>query len=326
MTTGIRPALRFRMDGTFLIAQLTDIHWRDGGPDDRRSRDLIERVLDTETPDLVAITGDAVEGAACRDPAVALREAVAPIEARGIPWAMCFGNHDDEGALSRLDLLRVQQALPCCLTERGPAALTGVGNYVLRVAGSRGDTLAAGLYFLDSGSYAETGPGDYAWIARDQIAWYLEQARRFDEERAAGSPGIARLPALAFFHLPLPEYENVWDLEPCRGRKLEAVCCPALDSGLFAALVETGDVMGVFVGHDHLNDFEGERHGIRLCYGRASGYSGYGRDDFARGARLVRLREGERGLETWLRLDDGAEVREGPVHPPRGRSARDEEA
>ncbi len=271
-----KPKLRFRTDGTFTIAQLTDIHWHNGEPEDLSSRALIEAVLEAERPDLVAFTGDVVGGYASHDPDEALRQAVAPVERRRVPWAMVFGNHDDEGRLSRLDLLRAQQALSSCLSERGPESVAGVGNYVLRISSARARALGAALYFLDSGGYAAAGPGHYAWIGRDQIAWYVRRARSLAAEYArapAYVPRAERLPALAFFHLPLPEYVDAWDFEPCRGSRGEPVCCPALNSGLFAALVESGDVMGTFVGHDHLNDFEGERHGIRLCYGRAGGFS-----------------------------------------------------
>lgn len=35
----------------------------------------------------------------------------------------------------------------------------------------------------------------------------------------------------------------------------EPVCDPQLNSGLFNAMLECGDVMGVFCGHDHNNDY-----------------------------------------------------------------------
>lgn len=321
-----RPPLRFRPDGTFTIVQLTDVHWHNGEEDDLRSRAMIERILDAEQPELVALTGDVVGGYDSRDPGEALRRVLAPLEERGLPWASAFGNHDDEGRLTRLELLDVQLEHRCCRTERGPEDLSGVGNFVLPVLGARGDVPEAALYFLDSGSYTETGVGSYAWFGRDQIAWYLSQARALQAAHAAGPDGPGRserLPALAFFHIPLPEYDEVWDHWPCRGSKHETVCAPAVNSGLFAALVEAGDMVGVFVGHDHVNDYEGELWGIRLCYGRCSGHSPYGLDGFQRGARVIRLREGRRDFETWLRLDDGSAVADLPVHEPRGRVLSD---
>ncbi len=315
--------LRFRPDGSFTIVQLTDVHWHNGEPDDLRSLALIERVLDAERPDLVALTGDIVGGYDSRDPGEAYRQVVAPMEARAIPWASVFGNHDDEGTLTRLELLAVQQACTWCLTERGPEDVTGVGNYLLRVRSSGSDRLAAALYWLDSGSYNSYGAGDYAWIAGDQIAWYRRTSRTLAMEYEALGDQL-RLPALAFFHIPIPEFNRLWDQHGCRGFKYEPVCGPSLNSGFFTAMLEAGDVMGAFVGHDHVNDFEGELHGIRLAYGRASGHSPYGRDAFQRGARVIRLREGARSFETWLRLDDGTKLSDPPLHEPNGRTLSDE--
>ncbi len=316
----LRAPLRFRDDGSFTIVQLTDLHWHDGGPEDLRTLDLVEMVLDLEKPDLVVLTGDVVGGYDSRDPGGGMRRVVAPIEARGLPWAFAFGNHDDEGPASRLELLAVLEEHDGGLVERGPEELPGAGHYVLRVRSSRGESLAAALYVLDSGGANDRGVGDYAWFSSAQVRWYLESAQALAAEYATTDPGSVRaerLPALAFFHIPLPEYEEVWKTRTCLGFRHETVCAPAVNSGLFAAFLEAGDVMGTFVGHDHLNDFEGELWGVRLCYGRAGGYGSYGRDGFRRGARVIRLREGERGFESWIRLDDGSAA-ERPLHEPEG--------
>lgn len=301
--------LRFREDGSFTIVQFTDTHFKNGEPADDQTAALMAAVLDAEQPDLVVYTGDMVEGRPSADPAAAVRLALAPVVGRGLPWAAVFGNHDDEGSLDRAALLAVQQSLPGCLSEAGPAELSGAGNYVLPVL--QGDRPAALLYFLDSNSYSETWLKGYGWIRRDQIAWYLATAQDW-RTRAGGEP----LPTLAFFHIPLPEYNEVWDLYECFGEKYEAVCSPRINSGFYAALHEMGDVLGTFVGHDHINDFVGDLHGIRLCYGRGTGYNTYGREGFARGARVIRLRAGVRDFDTWLRLEGGEQVTVQPRHAP----------
>jgi hypothetical protein len=164
------------------------------------------------------------------------------------------------------------------------------------------DTPPAVLYCLDSGAYAPDGIGGYAWIPANITNWYRDTSAEFAE--LYGEP----LNALAFFHIPFPEFETVWEKGLCVGVKQEEVCSPRLNSGLFTAMYECGDVSGVFVGHDHVNDYDGELHGIRLCYGRGSGYNTYGREGFPRGARVICLREGARGFETWLRLADGSRL------------------
>ncbi len=315
--------LRFRNDDTFTIVQFTDLHWQNGELEDQRTRALMERILDAERPDLVALTGDVIYGSECADPARSWREVVAPIEERAIPWAAVFGNHDDEGNLNRAALMDVQRACAHCLSEPGPVTLSGVGNYVLPVLAAGTESPAALLYFLDSRSYAPEAIGGYDWIAPDQIDWYRATSRRYAQAAAVSAPGHTAasqpLPALAFFHIPLPEYNEVWDFHPCRGVKYEEVCGPRLNTGLFAAFYEAGDVLGTFVGHDHVNDFEGALYGIRLAYGRASGYNTYGREGMERGARLIRLHAGRRTFDTWLHLDDGTIVTHQPEHAPQGR-------
>jgi predicted MPP superfamily phosphohydrolase len=303
--------LRFRADGAFTIAQFTDLHVQNGEPADAQTVALMADVLDAEQPDLAVLTGDVIDGKHSRDPAAAWRYAVAPLVGRGIPWAAVFGNHDDEGTMTRAELMALQRTLPYCLSQAGPADVSGVGNYVLPVRSAGGEKTAATLYFLDSNSYAETKIGGYGWVRRDQIAWYLQTAQAL-----AAANGGEPLPALAFFHIPLSEYNEAWDLHVCYGHKFEPVCCPLINTGFYAALHEAGDVMGTFVGHDHVNDFEGELYGIRLCYGRATGFNTYGRQGFTRGARLIQLREGVRDFRTWLRLEGGEVVTEQPQHEP----------
>lgn len=303
-------SLRFSEDGAFTIAVFEDVHWHNGGADDRRSAALMEAILDAEEPDLVVINGDLIHGSACHDPAQSWRDALQPVLERGLPWAATFGNHDDEGSLDRAALMAVQRALPNCLSAPGPATLSGVGNCVLPILTSSGEQAAAHLYLLDSHSYSRAPIGGYDWIKHDQVAWYLETTKRLRQEN-----GDQTLPALAFCHIPLPEFNEVWDYHTCYGVKGELICSPLINTGLFAAMVEVGDVLGLFVGHDHFNDFIGELHGIQLAFGRATGYGGYGSNSFERGARFVRLREGVRAFDSWLRLESGKAAQQ-PAHAP----------
>lgn len=109
---------------------------------------------------------------------------------------------------------------------------------------------------------------------------------------------------LAFFHVPVPEYIEVWDYEPCKGFNQERVCATDCNDGLFAAMVRGGAMRGVFVGHDHINDYEGTLHGIRLCYGRGSGYQCYGLEGYAKGARIIDIGGGA-DFESAIYLETG---------------------
>ncbi len=310
----MKNRLKFGDMRRFKIVQFTDIHWHNGESADQQSAALMEKVVHAESPDLIVLTGDILSGGGCDDASESLRQIAQILEQWNTPWAAVFGNHDDEGTATRDELMEVMQESALSLSEPGPVDVPGVGNYILTVQSSEGVDPAALLYFIDSGSYAPTDIGGYDWIRREQIAWFLGESAKFTA--SAGGP----LPALAFFHIPLPEYDEVWDFHTCYGAKYENVCPPQINTGFFAALHEAGDVMGTFVGHDHINDFWGDLHGIRLCYGRATGYNTYGREGFPRGARVVALQEGAHQFETWLHLDDGTVVHEQSEHTPLTRS------
>ena len=180
--------------------------------------------------------------------------------------------------------------------------MNGTGNYVLPIANEKGQKASALLYCMDSNAYTSIdGLGTYDWFDISQVDWYRKESDLWSEKNNS-SP----LPALAFFHIPLPEYSKAWDIAEKQriGVKSEAVCSPAFNSGMFAAMVHQGDVMGTFVGHDHINDYLVPFCGIALCYGRFSG-GGDTYGDLMNGGRVIVLKADKRNFETWLRLRNG---------------------
>ncbi|MFC3770218.1 metallophosphoesterase family protein [Paenibacillus sp. GCM10012303] len=311
-----KKKLQFRADGTFKIVQIADLHYEGGVPEDLRTIAAVQSVLEAERPDFVVFTGDAVKGNRCPDQLGQFLELLALPESYGIPYAFTFGNHDSEHDMcTREEMMEAASRRPLCYAEAGPDDVTGVGNYMVTVASAAdGEEPKAAFYFFDTGCSAPKHIiKSYAWLERNQVDWYIRQSEALTQR--SGEP----LPALAFFHIPLPEYNDVWDFHTCYGVKNENVGCPRLNTGMFAAMKQMGDVMGTFVGHDHTNDYWGDLYGIRLCYGRASGYNTVGGEEFARGSRVIRLREGERGFETWIRMADGSVVDEQPEHTAIGR-------
>ena len=161
-------------------------------------------------------------------------------------------------------------------------------------------TINYGLLCIDSHSYTQVKsvPG-YDWIKFDQIAWYREQSKTFTENNG-GTP----LPALAFFHIAIPEYKDALmeDKNRMFGCKAEMVCCPTTNSGFFTSVKECGDVMGMFVGHDHNNDYAVAYKEVLLAYGRYTGGNTVYNDLASNGARVIVLREGERKFDTYIRI------------------------
>ncbi len=300
-----KPMLTFDAQGRFTIVQFTDLHLKEGNEEDGSTMALVEQVLDAEKPQLVVLTGD-VLGASAR-PREIMTQCCRPMVERHIPWAVALGNHDDEGTHDRPGLMDIIVSLPYSVSQRGPKDIHGVSNYTVPVYSTNGQEKKWVLYFFDSNAYPpEKSLGSYDWIHVDQVHWYYETSKKL----AAENRGRV-YPGLAFFHIPLPEYERVLadGQADLAGYRYESICCPKFNSGLFTAMLERGDIKGTFVGHDHVNDFESSLHGIRLIYGRATGYSAYGREGFPRGGRVILLKADDpETFTTWLRLEGGAKV------------------
>jgi 3',5'-cyclic AMP phosphodiesterase CpdA len=294
---GQKGILHFNSAGEFKILQFTDTHLQHSVSDSVFK--LIKKIVEIEKPDLVVFTGDVTFQDSVYDLPVGLEKIFAGKE---IHWVVAFGNHDDEAGPSRKKLSALYQSLPFNLNATTPG-IKGETNFILPVTGNKGTNQAL-LYFFDSNAYnplKDKANGAYGWIEFSQIRWYRNQSASYTKKNK-GVP----VPSLAFFHIPLPEYNLVWEEDSiaCIGTKQEEVSCPPVNSGLYASMIECGDIMGVFVGHDHNNDYIGSLNGIALGYGRFSGANNtYGR--LMPGARVIVLKEGKREFETWIREKGG---------------------
>lgn len=293
--------LQFNKDGEFKIVQFTDVHFKYGNPASDIALQRIDEVLKAEQPDLVALTGDIVYSAPADTGLLTVLQRVA---AHKVPFVLTFGNHDDEQGLTRAQLYDLARTVPGCLMpERGKSPSP---DYTLTVKASDGKgTDRAVLYFFDSHAYSPLKDvKGYGWLTHRQVGRYMRQSAAFTKANG-GTP----LPALAFFHIPLPEYNQAASNENAIliGTRLEKACAPALNTGMFAAMKQAGDVMGMFVGHDHDNDYTVMWHGILLGYGRYTGGNTV-YNHLPNGARVIVLKEGRRSFDTWIDLEGGVQA------------------
>ncbi|OQR95611.1 hypothetical protein ACHHYP_00069, partial [Achlya hypogyna] len=200
---------------------------------------------------------------------------------------MVFGNHDEGPTLSRKDMLQYIATKPYSHTQLGPSWIGGAGNYEVHVAGPDGAPVFR-MYFLDTGVDGSVSP------AQNEFLRDLATAHRRED-----------IPAVLFYHIPIPEYNLHWGEQLKHGHKGEDVC-NGPQSGLLDTIVAMGDVKATFVGHDHLNDYCVERRGIHLCYGGGVGYgAAYGSATLPRSARVIQWRrsESQETITTWKQAD-----------------------
>jgi hypothetical protein len=176
----------------------------------------------------------------------------------------------------------------------------GVGNNMLPVYNQKGIAEKL-IYCMDSRSYSlakDRGVEGYGWFDQSQIRWFSES----NEKWLANNPNAQ---ALLFFHIPLPEYAQAFDHGEFKvGKRKEKECSPKINTGMFAEMVLQRNVLGTFVGHDHVNNYVAQLHNIALCYGYFSGGNSYGSRPL-NGARLILLEADKKTFTTWLRRMDG---------------------
>ncbi|KAF1800509.1 Metallo-dependent phosphatase-like protein [Mucor lusitanicus] len=311
--------LSFNENGEFKILQLADLHFtneegtcRDIPVDmdckgDATTIEYMEKLLDREKPDFVVFSGDNINGGGVSDARAATFKFAEPVVRRKIPWAVVFGNHDDENDLTREELLQVMRRMPYSLTQRGPVDLPGMGNYILKVFTdtTKAAAHAFTMYFLDSHAYPESDDQDgYDFIKSEQLDWIIHSASTFN--KLPSKPNAA-----AFFHIPIWDYHEESNTnQPIAklGDAREQVSSPKKNKiSALEAFKTAGDIKVTSCGHNHVNDYCLEKEGIQLCYAGGAGFGAYGAEHLGwpRRARVFMIGDFGSTIQTWKRTFNG---------------------
>ncbi len=273
------------------ILQLTDTHF--GSPKDSNkltdemTRKMIRKLVDEQKPDLIFHTGDFINN----DTAGVEHSAIGFMNDLGTPWSVVFGNHDHGVAQGSLPLNEYYSRFENHAT--GFSAVKGAREYCFRIDVRSGKAAPAfSLIGFNCGS-----PLTKMVVTESQIAWLREQ---LEVDAKAGH----RHPIIVMQHIPTIEFKTLYDDKAALGRQGETVCFESDLGAVFEVYRASGRVRGVFCGHDHVNDYIGNHKGVRLVYGRVTGWSGYG--DWQRGGRVIDLNLSTRSAKTRVVLPSGA--------------------
>ena len=284
-------AIRFGADGKLKVMHVTDTHLESKNVD--ASVWAIGVACDRENPDIVVITGDNVQNHNEADETKKLIDKLMSVfEQRDIPVAVTFGNHDSEsGAMSREELMAYYNTYSCSVSVDDGETLSGCGTYNIPILSSDGDEMKFNIWVFDSGDYDEEGR--YSCVQTDQVEWYKTKS---DELKAAN--GGKTVYSLAFQHIIVPEIYDVlkktdkkglfafehrytdgeyYHFDPEQdnhGILTETPCCGYYNFGQFDAMVEKGDVLAVFSGHEHMNAFSVKNQGIDITNSLSTRYNG----------------------------------------------------
>ena len=296
--------LKFR-DNKFRIMQIADVQDKTKVSPD--TINLINAALDKEKPDLVVYSGDQIWGypsfrGSKEKVEQALRAITAPVVERGIPFTICFGNHDRQVGVSNKEQFEIYKKIDGFVGE-DTEGIDGCANHCIEIADN--ESIKYLLYLIDSNTSLSVG---YDNVHKNQIEWYKATRDKYEKENGSV------IPSVVIQHIPVPEIDELltvvkkgtkgavqgfrnrageWyvlnrDKVNAGGFMKESPADPMENSGEFEAMAEKGDVKGIYFGHDHINSFNGKVRGIDLGYTQGAGFHVYG-PGLDRGVRMINL-------------------------------------
>ncbi len=299
------PKLRFHEDGKFSIMIFADV--QDDQDVEATTVALMNESLDKYKPDLVVYLGDNTVADGYDNQYQAIKTITEPCVTRNVPFAVVFGNHDQQTGVEKEELLKIYQSFGCLTYDDDPAVY-GCGNCNLPILSSDGSKTAYNLWFIDSGSSnPDESVGGYDYVREDQIKWYETKAAELKARN-----GGETVPAVNFQHIVIPEVYNLMyskipfgikrfnymgkNFFPVprpfsfKGVVLEPPCPPYVADGQADSWVSVGDIKAAFFGHDHINSYTTNYNGIDITSVPSVGCAAYS-NEIVRGAGLITLDE-----------------------------------
>jgi predicted MPP superfamily phosphohydrolase len=254
------------------ILQLTDLHLTYGFDYlDRKTYKLIDTIIKQEKPDLIVFTGDLVMSIYAK---FLIKDFIKKIDKYNIPFTFTFGNHEMEYHTMEQIVNSIKRVKTKNLIFHQGEKLSddnthGYSNFKIKINLTNRSFY---IYMLDTKANRKDNvisDNKYDYLSLEQVDWFYRQAKLDDGKN------------LVFMHIPLVEYLDY------EGIPNETIWTQGKNTGLFSKLVEVGKTLGVFVGHDHTNEFEFYKDNIMLAYGRNSGYNAYGTNK--KGGRIIMI-------------------------------------
>ncbi len=258
----------------FKILQIADLHF--GIETDIGAQlEILKSNIRNEKPDLIILTGDnfmyATKGIVRALVSALNEECRLLTEERGgrlTKFTLTFGNHDNQGDYPRYF---INEVVSSYATEDGDEIkdskfaafidfpddnIFGLTNFYIDLVDDRTKTrgevdVKYRVHIIDSNTYHFVGPDyDYDVIHEDQLNHAISiRKNATDDKDYIG---------LAFFHIPLYEYQEAWEQykasggESGVGKYNEDVLHGYENNGSYEKLREAG-IVSFFCGHDHIN-------------------------------------------------------------------------
>ena len=272
-------SLNYKSD--FKILQLTDLHIADKDNQDLHYK-FMDLTINDAKADMIVVTGDLFTFTS-KSTAIRLFDY---LDSKGLPWTVCFGNHDEQCYFS-VDWLTnylTNYGSHCMFKDIQDDNVNGNCNFVINLM--EDNKVHDQLFIMDSNRYTFGEYFGYDCFHKDQIKWYEDMIDYTTEQN-----GGVVVPSLMFYHIPLPEINDAWEKgAKIYGEKREKACPPDKDFGFFEVIKNKGSTKAMFFGHDHVNNFEADYEGVKFCYGIKSTDRIYHAEDML-GGQVITIKD-----------------------------------
>ncbi|KAF9525232.1 Metallo-dependent phosphatase-like protein [Crepidotus variabilis] len=329
-----KPRISFKSNNTFKLTVFSDLHfgenpWEDWGPaHDKSSVALMARILADEKPDFAVINGDLVTGEnTFRENVTLLLDQIAgPFNAAKQPFAVTFGNHDNEPNITHAEeIAHLQKVSPFTYVRAAPDGVggdSGPANYWVPIYKKQSDKAPVLiLWFFDSRGGFHLKPNSTVgvpdWVDASVGDWIQSETIKME---AAWGPADSRA-AVAFVHIPPHAIQALqssvssdknpgMNADTLGNGSVQDSASVGNDSPFWDSLVANVPNLHALVsGHDHGNEWCAREPNKKIifCFDKHSGYGGYDSEGWGHGVRnfLFGTPDPKAGVETWIRLEEG---------------------
>lgn len=246
----------------FNCEKIKIIHFTDNHlsyPVSRSSLDALKNIVKNEKPDFLVFSGDLFHRYHNEQNSRLLIQTFNEfMDKLGVKYTFCFGNHDAELSLTKKQIFEILMEGAYFVGEIGDEKLSRfhlndslyrslrIGNFIIDVELENGD--GCQIILLDSGRYNNQGKSGS--ITKDQQLLVNEAKKE--------------LPLLMFFHIPLEQFETMYEQYRVSGLMREKVSYQTDESGLYDLVSKLNQDVYINCGHDHINDFEIKNGNVHL--------------------------------------------------------------
>ncbi len=292
--------------------QMSHGEWENGHKSGIILDRTVKTVVERTNPDLITVSGDIGYGGDL----LSYKYFADYIDTFGIPWTVCFGNHDNQGGPEAInDVVAEYLKHPLFVYEPCDPSL-GNGNFVIGVY--QADKPVEAVIMMDTHDREpytlENGDPTQVWarLLPSQLDWYRERISELESAGFTDSTLITHIPIFAYrtafdaaakpgidYGAVKPENSTgaeFWNpgYEDSYGVRYEGICSYPEDEGAFDVIKELGSTKTLVTGHDHINNFVINYDGVRFVYSLKAGCGCYWNPILCGGTVLTYSADGEK--------------------------------